>query len=148
MRRMGGLKKYMPITFVTMIAGWLAISGFPLMAGFFSKDEILWKTWATSALPPNWGRYLWFLAAAIPLIPIGAALLFPSTTALLSRATHEAELGAAMGIAQTFAGISRLVAPLASTSLFQYVGHRSPALDLRILARTARLLVTGHGLYG
>ena len=29
-----------------------------------------------------------------------------------------------------------------------YVDHRSPALDLRILARTARLLVTGHGLYG
>ena len=29
-----------------------------------------------------------------------------------------------------------------------YVEHRSPALDLRILARTARLLVTGHGLYG
>lgn len=68
MRRMGGLKKYMPITFATMVAGWLAISGFPLMSGFFSKDEILWKTWATSSLPPNWGRYLWFLAAITALI--------------------------------------------------------------------------------
>ncbi len=29
-----------------------------------------------------------------------------------------------------------------------YVDHRSPALDLRILARTARMLATGHGLYG
>ena len=29
-----------------------------------------------------------------------------------------------------------------------YVDHRSPLLDLRILARTARLLITGHGLYG
>ena len=45
MRRMGGLKKYMPITFATMVTGWLAISGVPIFAGFFSKDEILWKTW-------------------------------------------------------------------------------------------------------
>ena len=56
MRKMGGLKKYMPITFVTMMAGWLAISGFPLMSGFFSKDEILWRTWSTGSLPPDWGR--------------------------------------------------------------------------------------------
>ena len=50
MRRMGGLKKYMPITFATMITGWLAISGIPIFAGFFSKDEILWKTWSAAAL--------------------------------------------------------------------------------------------------
>ncbi|HSK64564.1 MAG TPA: NADH-quinone oxidoreductase subunit L, partial [Pyrinomonadaceae bacterium] len=42
MRRMGGLRKYMPITHVTMLIGWLAISGIPVFAGFFSKDEILW----------------------------------------------------------------------------------------------------------
>jgi NADH-quinone oxidoreductase subunit L len=46
MRRMGGLRKYMPITFVTMAIGTLAISGIPIFAGFFSKDEILWKTWS------------------------------------------------------------------------------------------------------
>ncbi|HEU4511341.1 MAG TPA: NADH-quinone oxidoreductase subunit L [Pyrinomonadaceae bacterium] len=49
MRRMGGLKKYMPITFVTMVIGTLAISGVPIFAGFFSKDEILWKTWNSHA---------------------------------------------------------------------------------------------------
>ena len=49
MRRMGGLKKYMPITFVTMVIGGLAISGVPIFAGFFSKDEILWKTWNAHA---------------------------------------------------------------------------------------------------
>src|SRR5207237_2681710 len=49
MRRMGSLKKYMPITFITMLMGWLAICGIPFWAGFFSKDEILWKTW--SAVP-------------------------------------------------------------------------------------------------
>src|SRR5215510_13994737 len=47
MRRMGGLRKYLPITYSTMFVGWLAISGFPMLSGFFSKDEILWRTWST-----------------------------------------------------------------------------------------------------
>lgn len=38
---MGGLKKYMPITFITFGIAWLAICGFPGLSGFFSKDEIL-----------------------------------------------------------------------------------------------------------
>jgi NADH-quinone oxidoreductase subunit L len=41
MRRMGGLRKYMPVTAATMIVGWLAIAGVPPFAGFWSKDEIL-----------------------------------------------------------------------------------------------------------
>jgi NADH-quinone oxidoreductase subunit L len=41
MRRMGGLKKYMPVTFTTMMIGTLAIAGIPPLSGFFSKDEIL-----------------------------------------------------------------------------------------------------------
>ena len=46
MRKMGNLKKYMPITFITMATGWLAIAGIPIFSGFFSKDEILYKTFA------------------------------------------------------------------------------------------------------
>jgi NADH-quinone oxidoreductase subunit L len=41
MRNMGGLKKYMPLTFWTFAASTLCIVGFPLTSGFFSKDEIL-----------------------------------------------------------------------------------------------------------
>ena len=41
MRRMGGLRKFMPITAVTFIVGWLAIAGVPPFSGFWSKDEIL-----------------------------------------------------------------------------------------------------------
>ncbi|HEX8003735.1 MAG TPA: NADH-quinone oxidoreductase subunit L [Mycobacteriales bacterium] len=41
MRRMGGLRKAMPVTYLTFLAGWLAIIGAPPFAGFFSKDQIL-----------------------------------------------------------------------------------------------------------
>ncbi|MDX5347683.1 MAG: NADH-quinone oxidoreductase subunit L, partial [Hymenobacteraceae bacterium] len=44
-RFMGGLKKYLPITFVTFLIGTLAISGIPPFAGFFSKDELLAHVW-------------------------------------------------------------------------------------------------------
>ena len=53
MRKMGGLKKYMPVTFLTMAAGWLAICGIPIFAGFFSKDEILYKTFAADNYFPQ-----------------------------------------------------------------------------------------------
>ncbi|HEY2847633.1 MAG TPA: NADH-quinone oxidoreductase subunit L, partial [Pyrinomonadaceae bacterium] len=59
MRRMGALKKYMPITFITMMCGWLAICGIIPFAGFFSKDEILFKTFSTTVLPGNLGLVLW-----------------------------------------------------------------------------------------
>ncbi|MBS1792879.1 MAG: NADH-quinone oxidoreductase subunit L [Acidobacteria bacterium] len=49
MRKMGNLKKYMPITWITMMTGWLAICGIPIFAGFFSKDEILYRTFAPMA---------------------------------------------------------------------------------------------------
>ncbi|MDQ6653359.1 MAG: NADH-quinone oxidoreductase subunit L [Acidobacteriota bacterium] len=71
MRRMGGLRKYMPITFATMLTGWLAISGIPIFAGFFSKDEILWRTWSAGSfsLPnPAWSKVLWFVGAATALL--------------------------------------------------------------------------------
>jgi NADH-quinone oxidoreductase subunit L len=59
MRRMGNLRKYMPITFATMLTGWLAISGIPIFAGFFSKDEILYKTFAAPNIPQPWNYVLW-----------------------------------------------------------------------------------------
>ncbi len=44
LRNMGGLKKYLPITYWTFLVGTLAIAGAPFLSGFFSKDEILWRT--------------------------------------------------------------------------------------------------------
>ncbi|QQT63868.1 NADH-quinone oxidoreductase subunit L [Sphingobacterium multivorum] len=53
MRKMGGLKKAMPITYLTMLMGTIAIAGIPPFSGFFSKDEILAGAFAAS--PVLWG---------------------------------------------------------------------------------------------
>jgi len=50
MRKMGGLKSKLPITFITMLVGTLAISGIPPFSGFFSKDEILSHAFAQSPI--------------------------------------------------------------------------------------------------
>ena len=54
MRRMGGLKKYMPYTYWTFFAGWLAICGIIPFSGFWSKDEILWNAAQTTVIPLGW----------------------------------------------------------------------------------------------
>lgn len=46
-KRMGGLKNYMPKTYLTFFVATLAISGIPFFSGFFSKDEILWKVFSS-----------------------------------------------------------------------------------------------------
>jgi NADH-quinone oxidoreductase subunit L len=53
MRNMGGLAQKIPTTFGTMFAATLAIAGIPPLAGFFSKDEILWRSWVAN--PILWG---------------------------------------------------------------------------------------------
>jgi NADH-quinone oxidoreductase subunit L len=61
MRRMGGLKKYLPTTFLTMFIGTLAIAGIPPFAGFFSKDEILYQAYLHN-------KAVWVIAVATALM--------------------------------------------------------------------------------
>jgi NADH-quinone oxidoreductase subunit L len=61
MRRMGGLKKYQPVTFATMMIGTLAIAGIPPLAGFFSKDEILFRAFLSN-------KAIWVLAVVTALM--------------------------------------------------------------------------------
>ena len=60
MRRMGALRKLMPVTAITFIIGWLAIAGVPPFAGFWSKDEILLYVYAN-----NRGLYVVGLVTAL-----------------------------------------------------------------------------------
>jgi NADH-quinone oxidoreductase subunit L len=57
MRKMGGLRKYMPWTFWTMTIATFTIAGFPPLAAFFSKDEILWKAYSS----PNGSWVYWLI---------------------------------------------------------------------------------------
>jgi len=72
MRNMGGLKAYMPITWITMWLATLAISGIWPFAGFFSKDEIIWMTGAMAGAEnaPYPGLYTvyWILALAAAML--------------------------------------------------------------------------------
>lgn len=61
MRNMGGLRRHMPVTFWTFLVATIAIAGMPPLAGFFSKDEILWKAYQHN--PMHW--LLGFVGAAM-----------------------------------------------------------------------------------
>jgi NADH-quinone oxidoreductase subunit L len=61
MRRMGGLKRYLPVTYMTMLIGTLAIAGIPPLAGFFSKDEILYRAFLAN-------KVVWTLAVLTALM--------------------------------------------------------------------------------
>jgi NADH-quinone oxidoreductase subunit L len=61
MRKMGALRKKIPITFATMAIGTLAIAGVPGLAGFFSKDEILWQAFSS----PHGHILLWIIGVTV-----------------------------------------------------------------------------------
>jgi NADH-quinone oxidoreductase subunit L len=61
-RQYGGLKKYMPITYGTFLVAAVAISGIPPLSGFFSKDEILWYSYA------NLGMVFWLVGLITALM--------------------------------------------------------------------------------
>src|SRR5690606_34874933 len=63
LRRMGGLRKYLPVTWITFLAGTLAISGIPPFSGFFSKDEILASAFSNNMI-------VWALALITSLLTV------------------------------------------------------------------------------
>lgn len=72
MRNMGGLKKFMPITWIVMWVATLAISGIWPFAGFFSKDEIIWQIGAMghaeNAQYGAWYTLFWIMALAAAIM--------------------------------------------------------------------------------
>ncbi len=60
-REMGGLKKYLPITYAVFVIAGLSAGGFPGLSGFFSKDEIIWSAYASHS---SVGKFVWVLAVA------------------------------------------------------------------------------------
>jgi NADH-quinone oxidoreductase subunit L len=64
MRHMGGLKDKLPVTYWTFVVGSLALAGFPLTAGFFSKDDLLVSAWSSGSL----GQFLTVLGLITALM--------------------------------------------------------------------------------
>jgi MFS family permease len=88
----------------------------------------LGETWTmrVGALALVAGLLLYPLATSIPVlllimpfVPIGTALLFPATTSLIAANTVPEETGTVMGVAQTWAGMARVIAPLLATAAFE-----------------------------
>jgi MFS family permease len=69
---------------------------------------------------------VWLLAIVIALVPIGTALLFPATTSLVTHLAPDGERGQVLGVAQTFGGIARVIAPIWATAAFQVLGTGVP----------------------
>ena len=63
-QKMGGLKKYMPWTYWTFLLASLSIAGMPGLAGFFSKDEILWRAYSGGPV----GKFVWLLGTATAVL--------------------------------------------------------------------------------
>jgi len=60
-QEMGGLRKYMPITYAVFVIAGLSAGGFPGLSGFFSKDEIIWSAYASGS---SVGKFVWILGLA------------------------------------------------------------------------------------
>ncbi len=67
-KRMGNLRKWMPITFFTYLAGWLAIAGVPPLSGFWSKDEILLSAYEGGGLGVTGAKVLWVVGLLTALL--------------------------------------------------------------------------------
>ncbi|MEO7795543.1 MAG: MFS transporter [Thermoanaerobaculia bacterium] len=78
--------------------------------------------YALQALAPTMITF----GAAIMLIPIGTALLFPAASSLVSRFAMRHELGATMGVQQAYGGVARLVGPIWAGYTFQRFGPSAP----------------------
>src|SRR2546427_315338 len=95
MRRMGNLKKYLPVTYATMLIGMLAIAGIAPFAGFFSKDEILFRAFLAN-------KPIWVIAVATALM----------TAFYMARLIYMTFFGPYHGPAWETAGHAALAAPV------------------------------------
>jgi NADH-quinone oxidoreductase subunit L len=92
LRHMGGLKNELPITYRTFLVGTLAIAGVPVLSGFFSKDEILWKTFSSGH------TVLWLVAVVTAFLTATYMfrllyLAFFGTRRMPAAAAHDAHGG-------------------------------------------------------
>lgn len=158
-RKMGGLKKYIPITQMTFLIGTLAISGFPGFSGFFSKDEIL-----AHAYEHN--KVLWFVG----VLTAGMTTFYMFRLYFLTfkgtfRGTHEQEhhlhespkamtiplivlavlslVGGLIGIPEVLGGhhfLEEFLKPVFEDSSFRLIHHLSHNTEYLLMAVTVAVM--------
>ncbi len=163
MRKMGGLRRFMPYTFWSFTAAVLAITGFPLTAGFFSKDEILWQAFSG----PHGSFLLWLLGV------VGAGLtafyMFRQFFLVFfgeSRADHHAQAHlhespklmtfplVVLAVGSIAAGWIGLPALLGGSQFAKWLepvlgghGEESASVTLEVLLMTTSVVVAVFGFY-
>ncbi len=160
-RKMGGLKKYLPITHITFLLGCLAIAGIPPFSGFFSKDEILAAAYAKN--PLYWGLGV----AGAAMTAFYMFRLYATTFLGSFRGTHDQEhhlkespsamtipliilallsvLGGFLGIPEVFAHDSHLLktflSPVIATGAGEHLEHGTEYMLMGISVAIAALAV-------
>ncbi len=87
-----------------------------------------------------------FVALAAGL-PIGTALLFPATSAMITHRTEEHEMGQTLGVQQAFGGAARVVGPIAGAAAFQGLGVAVPFFGAAALVAGILFFVVGAGRF-
>jgi MFS family permease len=76
------------------------------------------------------------------LVPIGTALLFPSTTGLLTRRGSKPQIGQLLGVQQAFGGFSRIIGPILAGAAYRYLGPPVPFVIAGIIMCLVVVLTT------
>jgi NADH-quinone oxidoreductase subunit L len=151
LRKMGGLRAHMPVTFATMFVATLAIAGVPPLAGFFSKDEILWGAFSGPHAQPLAGA-IGYVAAGLTAFYMGRLLLltfFGTCRADEHTRHHLHESPAVMtGPLVVLAVLSAVggFLPIPATAEAVVGGHHGPHAPLGMLLLAVALAVGGLAL--
>ena len=158
MRRMGGLKDKLPVTYWTFVVGSLALAGFPLTSGFFSKDELLVSAWSSGPL----GQFLTVLGLVTALLTAfysfrlvfvtfwGPSHVDPHHAGHIhepsSTMTMPLIVLAVLSIVTGYLGIPEFLGPMFETAT-DHVAHGSEATIIMLLATSMGLLGIAGAYY-
>ncbi len=125
MWRMGGLWRKMPITYATMWIGTLALVGFPLTAGYFSKDAIIEATWVADSAFAGYAFWLLLISAVLTAFYSGRLmfLTFHGRPRVPELAAHAHESPPVMTVPLLVLAVGALVAGFAGLSMIAPEGE-------------------------
>jgi NADH-quinone oxidoreductase subunit L len=159
MRRMGGLKDKLPVTYWTFVVGSLALAGFPLTSGFFSKDELLVAAWSAGPL----GQFLTVLGLVTALMTAfysfrlvfvtfwGPSHVDPHHAGHIHEPSHTMTLPlivlAILSVATGYLGIPEFLGPMFETGTGGAAHGGADAIVIMVLATSMGLIGIAGAYY-